>query len=308
MKNILYLTAMVLAMISTQACSYEISEEKMKSLYDSDGAWISFQANDVGKFSAELTKYEKQEDGSILVPFYQADKNGKQIGRVGWVSINCSEETVTDLGAYSNKKFERHLITDGKRNAPADWLRMYYCPVMIDKGKRSLAYVAPITADKKSMEMWVWSIDDLKADPKNANIFKTFLYAISGRDEPFPTNKQIEVEINCRERYLKNLSNNIEFQIDSHEGHVARMVVYTACRFNDLLEMSLIAKEQPSVAVEVIKPAVAETNPVEITPPAITTNNQVIQSSIEDAKVKCKDLGFKPKTEKFGKCVLELMQ
>ncbi len=30
--------------------------------------------------------------------------------------------------------------------------------------------------------------------------------------------------------------------------------------------------------------------------------------SIEAAKTKCLDLGFKPKTEKFGKCVLELIK
>ena len=39
--------------------------------------------------------------------------------------------------------------------------------------------------------------------------------------------------------------------------------------------------------------------------PATTTTPKV---SIEDAKSQCSDIGFKAGTEKFGECVLELMQ
>ena len=43
--------------------------------------------------------------------------------------------------------------------------------------------------------------------------------------------------------------------------------------------------------------------PTPILTPTPTSTPKV---SIDDAKIQCEDIGFKPKTEKFGECVLEL--
>jgi len=45
-----------------------------------------------------------------------------------------------------------------------------------------------------------------------------------------------------------------------------------------------------------------------ITPTTTPTTTPTPTVSIEDAKVQCTDIGFKKGTEKFGDCVLELMQ
>ena len=49
--------------------------------------------------------------------------------------------------------------------------------------------------------------------------------------------------------------------------------------------------------------ALAPTNTT-LAPPA--TPDPTPKVSIDDAKIQCEDIGFKPKTERFGECVLEL--
>ena len=60
-----------------------------------------------------------------------------------------------------------------------------------------------------------------------------------------------------------------------------------------------------------IHTAPAETTQQNVNPNNASTSSALSQERIEtisiiDAKSKCVSLGFKPKTEKFGKCVLEL--
>jgi hypothetical protein len=53
----------------------------------------------------------------------------------------------------------------------------------------------------------------------------------------------------------------------------------------------------------------ATTQHTEITEnPATTTHDEPIISNLEEIKTKCKELGFKPKSDKFGKCVLKLTE
>ena len=47
---------------------------------------------------------------------------------------------------------------------------------------------------------------------------------------------------------------------------------------------------------------------IEPTPAPATTTTPSTKVSIDDAKSQCSDIGFKAGTERFGECVLELMQ
>ena len=81
-------------------------------------------------------------------------------------------------------------------------------------------------------------------------------------------------------------------------GHLADNTVLGYYYFNFYCEPKVIADTQPkqydTIDTSNIK--------IEASPPEKTSS----PLDLSTAKRKCSDLGFKPKTEKFGKCVLEL--
>ncbi len=76
------------------------------------------------------------------------------------------------------------------------------------------------------------------------------------------------------------------------------------CKFakNPPSHESIIVDTQAKAEVN-IDPIVHNSNLIEVDK---TKNSLVIKRTIDSAKKQCEELGFKPKTAQFGKCVLEL--
>jgi tetratricopeptide (TPR) repeat protein len=100
---------------------------------------------------------------------------------------------------------------------------------------------------------------------------------------------------------------------------------YTNARmmFEKALQSSIKINLNPSIITEIenkianvknreyiIKKHGKKSNEIQILHENMNTDNSIysVINNLDEVKIKCNELGFKPNSEKFGKCVLELMK
>jgi hypothetical protein len=226
-----------LALFSSLAHSYEISSDKLTLLKDPNVhlSLIGMNQNYDSIF-AELSLYEKQSDGSILVPYVGQDKNGKSLGGFGWMRLSCNDEKNIDFGAYANGKFEREVVA--KEGSLTFQARQFYCAIPSDINSRILAYNARKNSDNKSYSMWGWEIDSLKVDTNDTNVILSTVYSFVMKDKKAITSNPHPFAVNCKNKSITSIKDNKTFNTNTSEGLPSRIIVDTICKFNDIQNMN----------------------------------------------------------------------
>lgn len=226
-----------LALLSSLAHSYEISSDKLTLLKDPN-VYLSMvgMTRDYISLFSELSLYEKQADGSILVPYSAQDKNGKLMGGYGWLRISCNDEKVIDYGAYLNGKFEREVLTD--EGSAMYQTRQFYCAIPSDINNRIFAYNAKKHPDNKSYSMWGWGLDSLKTDTSNTDLISSTAYSYVMKEKKAITSNPLPFKVNCKNKSITSVKDNITFNTNASEGFAFRIIVDTICKFNDIQNMN----------------------------------------------------------------------
>lgn len=261
--------------------AYEISNEKINLLNDPNGAWnfLALSSDKTTYYYAELNMYEKQSDGSILVPLNSKninDKNNRWNGNFSWVRLSCIDDEFIDLGAYVNGRFERDIKIKSSSGNVAVTLKRFYCPVYSSRGDRILVYTAQPTPDGKSFFYSGWNLDSLKTDSQNPQVLTVSFHSLLFRNDKLLTDAPKRSEIDCKNKNIKNFAENKIYNTNNSEGGAGRIILNTACKINDILKMT---QSEPLF------------------------KDKRIKISLEDAQVDCKSLGYTEKSELFETCV-----
>lgn len=294
-KKLTFIFFVLILSLSNTSFSYEVSELKLNLLRDPSGTWvpIAVDGSNFNSYLTELNLYEKQGDGSIVSPIFMQDKNGKQVTNVGWTRFSCSDDNLIDLGGYKNGAFDKNELLP--ESHLGHQIRYFFCPTKNDDGKRYMVSYASFDKDKKLYGWWGWSIDDLEKQEVDKYVYNAIWYNLTIKDKKIVILKSAKIEINCSDKTVFSPHENKKYSSNSNEAKHLRFFVNTACGVNGVLSKA---------EFENIKTA-----------PMVNNENKLTSSpsinkklSIEEAKEKCKELGFKDKTEKFGSCVLELIK
>ena len=276
----LFLIILVFTFTSPRA--NPLSERVINSSLDGVG-WTVFNAGDNFKtfLRGKFNNYERSSDGTIYFPIYSVDiASGKQKTNIEWMRINCSEDFVTNLGLYENGKFanENNLKfwQTSDPNSVYYPARLFYCPVDSDNGKKTLTFLTGVDVANKTGDLKTWIPEEVEMDNANKITFNYY-------DSKFIQQKTIlgykhKFILNCSSNEVESVSDKKTYNTNERNGGHLRFLVDTACRKNDILEYSKFPKKQSK------------------------------DELVEEAKLKCKTIGIKEKTEKFGACVLEILK
>lgn len=259
-------------MLSLDVYAYDLSQPYL-DLNDSKNALQIFTLqNDYTKWGSDLNLYEKQSDGSILIPVI-GDKDGKRTS-LAWVRLSCADNTILVLEGFSNGSFSKTFTSNG--NDVASTLKQYYCPIITDEGKKLLAYGSLVNSDGRTYNYLGWYPEEMSLSSEKEILVKLYPYGKRGNKYEFQQSG--EAAINCSAKTV-NLNNTSALGVDSGRKDM-RFLLNTACQFNDVLKMSVMNIP-------------------------INSNSTNSKQDIDEAKLKCRAKGLKEKTEKFGLCVLE---
>lgn len=285
----------LILLFSTAAHSFEISELKLKLLKDPSNSWMPFAVDtNYNSYLTEFNLYEKQEDGSILSPVYIIDKYSKPLTRVGWLRFGCADENVSDLGEFKDGKFERDNLLSSDHLVRQ--IRYFFCPTTSVDGKRVIAVKAEFNANKKVFSLSGFSIDDLEQNKLgDTDLLNGLFYNLTFKDEKIVTNAAIKFEVNCKENSVFSPIENKKFNTNNEEGKQLRFFLNSICKTNDILA---------GITINSIK---KQLNP---SGQDISTSSKQEKKklTIDEAKIQCKEIGFKEKTEKFGSCIMDLIK
>jgi hypothetical protein len=270
MKKLLSIICMLL---SIHAVAYELSQPNL-NLMDTRYLLQTFALGaDLIRWNSELNMYEKQSDGSILIPII-GQKDGKNT-TLAWVRLSCSDNNILALEGFNNGSFSTTKNSNG--NDVAASIKQYYCPIITDEGKKLLAYGSIISPDGKTYSYLGWYPEEMSLNANREILVKLYGYVKTDANK-YATKNVDEAVINCPSKTLA-LNNVAALSVDSGRKDM-RFLLNTACQFNDVLKMSAINIP-------------------------INLNKANSKPDIDEAKLKCKAKGLKEKTEKFGLCVLE---
>jgi hypothetical protein len=269
MKNLLLILLYLFSSFSFAAKPWEIPIDQQKWHW----AWIGSQANNIDNvIYVDFTKLEKMPDGSMIYPWADADKkNNKWLSSVGWNKVDCQSKTSDFLGRFSNGAFE---LAAAPQRYPVNSLGHsalnMICGIKTDSGE--LIYGIGGQNVNGTIIPYGVMFKDIVVDSLDSNKLsvKNYLYdPVSGKMFNGHTG-----HLNVYDCVNKNMTNS-EGKIFSAEKDGLEYAVRFIC---DAGKIKSNKGSQPN------------------------TNT----FKLPEARQKCKDLGFKEKTEKFGSCVLEL--
>ncbi|CEZ19752.1 protein of unknown function [Candidatus Methylopumilus planktonicus] len=280
---------LVISLFSSSVYCYEIPDIVKKDPKTISWNWTTFSA-DFGQkvtISADYTKSEKTNDNFIFIPTvthqYQTNKTSDNIE---WLRVHCDNNTQDSLGAYEKSFFSQTFSFKLNQmqlaeNTNAAVAKQAVCGFKLD-GKSFfgiMALVQTLNEFEKNPRIffYAWSPEDITKENIHGSIvtFKIHIYQ--------PSTKQMfsssEANYDCEKKLMKNSQFTTTF--DTAHGRQFLYHFNHVCSIKDKLASQI----------------------VESTPELKET-----KLSLENAKEKCTSFGLKPKTEKFGICVLELMK
>ena len=266
MKRKFLFLLMLMTFNSIAQPAWEIPIEQQKWHW----VWIGSQVNNVDNvINVDFTKLEKMSDGSRIYPWADWDKkNNKWLSSVSWNKVDCSSKTSGLLGRYVNGAFEYAAAPKAyPENSLGHTALNMICGIKTDSGD----YIYGIGGQNINGTIIPYGVmyKDIKpllSDPNKLSVMNYLYDALTG--------KLFNGHLNVYDCINKNLTNS-EGKILSAEKDGVEYAVSFVCG-SDKIKSNKAS--QPTTSI----------------------------FKLPEAKQKCKDLGFKEKTEKFGSCVLEL--
>lgn len=269
----------------------------MKLLEDPNAYWTMFYADTNRKaWLTELNFYEKQNDGSILSPILSRDKNGGMSKEPIWLRFSCSDKNAISLGEFRNGAFGR-----GNLLPPSHFghqIRHFFCPTTLDNGKRILFVHGIFDDNKKIYSYWGIDVNDLQVtNITSSNLISGIWYnlKLEHEQDKIIIGDSSKFEVNCKEKSLFSSLDKKTYAPSNDDGKHLRFLVDTVCRVNDVLF---------GISFNEFKREPTSSDQKNLT----SLSQEKIKLSMDEAKIKCKEIGFKEKTEKFGGCVMELIK
>ena len=277
-----YFLFFVVAFVPINANS--ISDKTLNSAAEPNGAWTIFNMGDGYKTAwlGEFNKYERTNDGTIYLPIYAVDVNsGKQKTSIEWMRINCNEDFVTNLGPYKDGKFSYENNPKARTNDPNMnyyTARLFVCPTDADNGKKALTSHLNINTNNKTGNLVTWIPEEIEIDKTNKNEISFNAYTSGFNQGKIILGFKNKFILNCSSEKVESKGENIIYDLKEEKSKHLRFLYNTACGKNDILDFLKFEKKD------------------------------LDEQQLEKVKIKCRNLGFKEKTEKFGACVLEFLK
>ncbi len=216
-----------------------------------------------------VSDYLIQQDGTILVyAFSDSQKNGE------FIHIDCRLNYAT---IYWNN-FANSQKTNG--TSVADNARQFFCFNEDDKGEKFLAYGGYLIENKTNFNSLGWYPDKTKKNG-NEHTLTAIAYRISNGKFYQYIYDDTGVKLNCID---KTVTANSEIFHYNKNGKHYDFLIDTACRNNNFLGA----------------------NGFQYT----FDNDSKTSTGIDKDSIKqtCRDLGFSEGTDKYGECVLQLLE
>ena len=265
----------------------------MPDIVKTDPATISWNWTEYGlaparkeTMWADYTKLFKMNDNSIYVPTANVNYVDNTTSKISWVKINCEKNTTDLLGYYEKSSISQTFsFTYPKGIALSPHmiiLNHAVCGFLNEEGKRFYKILA--------------------------------IAKVSGENEKNPVISAYALSLdNIRKENIEG--SKVTFQYHSYDP-LTKKIFNTFSSTADC-NNNLIFYENMTIKLDTLggKPYLYNFNMVCSTRDKFA--NQTIESpqesndkklSLENAKEKCTSFGLKPKTEKFGVCVLELIK
>jgi hypothetical protein len=229
MKTILI--TIVFWLFSLPVYSYELSQAIVESANQSNTDWVDFAYDKNAKpLSLETSKYEVQQDGSLIVPYRGKVWWGLGKSSVSWIRLSCSDSDIYDLGGYKDGVFETQLASNGE-----DALftaKSFFCPIQSDKNKKILTVGVKLNPDGKTFSLLGFHPEDLVIDSV-ANTVKFTLYSHYFKGSEAITGISQVYEVNCLNQSIRDESLNVIVKKKSHTS-----IINTVCRADNILKMA----------------------------------------------------------------------
>jgi len=219
----------------------------------------------------EFNYIEKTPDGRLLAPFIVFG-NGKTLSPVIWLRLDCDNNIAENIGSFSNGNFSLILNPINiKPGAIGSTVLKMVCGITPKKGFKIFGIGAFDFGDDNYGHLG-FNNEEIKVINSSKNIISTNFYFY--KPETGEVGQPLYAKIDCINKTLTTKDNNI-FDAnnlpDNTNATPYKYAINKICRYNNLSKSS-------------------------------------ISETLISAKQQCKDLGFKPGTEKFGNCVLELIK
>jgi hypothetical protein len=260
-------------------------------LNGNDVAWTIYSvASDKIKWAGAFNKSIKQTDGSYLVPIKGEKRDGtlqtyKKTGEsIFYAHVYCSKDYVYGyLGFdYSSKKFK--YKEKGGDGSPLATTRDFMCYEYNLHNEKFLTYGAYVDAQLRYNSLG-WYPEKTSINDNKLKI-QTFQYRMINKKFTKYSDNSMEIDCQANTVYADNqtFTNDARF----------RFVTNTACKNNTILvDNKFRYPEIPSNSNQ---------------DSGIDNTDLTDELNVDKLKEECRDLGFKEGTDKFGECVLQLLE
>jgi len=228
-------------------------------------------------FFADITKAEVLKDGKTYVPAIVVNTKNNKAGELEWARFDCSSRYTEKLKFVDTRPTS---ILEAKEGSVSWNLMTMMCGMQND--------LYGIMFNTGNYWYIGYKNSEIKNNTENPTIldFRMYEYALDGR-----IGASSIARLDCNTKVMSGIFTNnpntySEVYIDKQQyKHFADKV----CLLH-----------------QVTSTAVVNSGPLSSSDGFVNNLKSPSKTSIDDAKRKCEQLGFRPKTEKFGKCVLEL--
>lgn len=290
------IVTIIISLFSLIIRADEIPEILKKDLTTLQWSWTFFgkEASKPVGYLADFTKQDKSSDGTIYLPWAAWDLKGqKWASGTVWSRINCEKNNIESLGVFENGLFSASNPIIFANNTVGAIPKHMICGVTTQDGDKIYGLMATVT--ETTYALFGWIPDKIKIeDIQGAQVtFKMHQYDIYTGNKGF---SYAYVADCANKKIIPKDENYPAIDISDKKNGMWIYAYNSACSLKDKLLSQPINSSKDQKLIE---------DKVNVSP---KTNNERKENSIEKIKTKCTDLGFKPKTEKFGNCVLELMK
>ena len=284
--------------------------------------WTVISSDNDKKILTDLTKQGKTSDGSIFLPWAKWSlKDNRWASNTMWFRINCEKNTIETFGSYRNGHFSGpggYLYKDSEFTPQIP--KHMICGITTQEGTKLFGLTTRI--ESPNLFIFGWIPEEIKKeDIQDALItFNAYGYNYNHRKNFREKALIIPTTVDCITKKVKQKTT-----IDLNDGqHDYLIYMYNSvCAFKDNLanqtdkviveikpqndSAALRAKSNESKGGGGYDTTAGGYDPSDATNIKPTLHDKDSSPlDLSSAKKKCEELGFKPKTEKFGKCVLEL--
>jgi len=228
--------------------------------------------------NVDFTKLEKLPDGKVIYP-YRVANTKEFIGPVEWVRADCRTKKVEGMGFFMDNTFS---LASNPANYPPESLGYRSMLMLCGMESNQSGVIFGIGGYRVSLDDWIYPVGvmhkDIKINSSDPTLIDLIIYAYNASDGSIFRASNYQAD--CKNKTLKTSMPELIHK-DSQE-----YAFQFICKYAEENLRGVKNKSTPPI------------NNYSIDKKSLT--------SIDEAKDKCKTLGFKPGTEKFGTCVLEL--